>query len=97
MGKITCTAMSYCIIAVGLISTLIAELLKYKFKQNIYSIEVFQNILFAGILSATSSRQEFYKHLYFGSILLESNITAVTAYLIYHISNAYSLAHVVNI
>jgi len=79
-----------CLVGVG-----IAELLKFGFTgKHLSCSELFQNILFSGILATTSSLKPLlHAPISWQELLMISNVTATCVFLIYHISNAFSLAN----
>ena len=73
---------------------LIAQLLKAGLTgKNLTPVEVFQNIMLTGLLAATSSNQVLLQApATWTQVLMKSNLIAMIAFLVYHISNAFSLA-----
>ncbi|MFH1414975.1 MAG: hypothetical protein ABIH89_02680 [Elusimicrobiota bacterium] len=78
----------------GLVGAVIAELLKYRLtSKHLTPGEVFQNVMFSGLLAASSSSQVLLQApADWAQVMMKSNITASIAFLIYHAVNASSLA-----
>ena len=85
---------SFSFLGVGLAGALIAELLKSRLTgKHLTPVEVFQNILLAGLLAASSSRKELLQaSATWGQVLTVNHLTAALAFLMYHVFNACSLA-----
>jgi cyclic beta-1,2-glucan synthetase len=82
------------ILAVGVLGALIAECLKHQFTgKHLNSDEVFQNVLVAGLLAASSSRLELLQApTVWSNLLMINKLTATVAFLIYQIFNANAFA-----
>jgi len=82
------------ILVVGALGALIAECLKHQFTgKHLTPAEIFQNILVAGLLAASSSRLELLQAPTMWSHLLMINkLTATVAFLVYQIFNAHEFA-----
>lgn len=78
---------------VGLVGVLVAGFVKFTFTgRHLAPGEVFQNVLVAGLLAVSSSREELLQApAGWDQVFLTTNLTASLAFLIYHISNTCSL------
>ncbi|MFH1593880.1 MAG: hypothetical protein ABID09_04210 [Candidatus Omnitrophota bacterium] len=85
---------SFGFLVVGLIGALIAELLKFKIiGKHLTATEVFQNILLTGLLAASTSAMAIMQPpSAWTQVLMLHKAIATIAFLVYHISNARSLA-----
>jgi len=94
-GTVNCPRCSLGILFICLIGVGIAELLKFSFtNKHLSPAEIFQNIIFTGFLAATSSSQPLlHAAVTWRELLLANNVTVTIVFLIYHISNACSLAN----
>lgn len=81
-------------LAVGLMAAVIAQVLKYEFTgKGLTPVEVFQDVLVTGLLAASSSRLAILQApSTWNQVFMLSSIIAALTFLIYHVSNAYSLA-----
>jgi len=81
-------------LAVGLMGALVAELLKFRFTgKHLTPVEVFKNILLAGLLAGSSSCLGILQApSSWTQVLMLNKLIATLAFLIYHISNARTLA-----
>lgn len=89
------SGMNFGFLAVGLIGTAVACLLKYNITgENLSAVEVFQNFVISGMLAAASSGMELLQPpSSWVQMLMMTNFIAALAFIIYHASNARSLAH----
>ncbi len=84
---------NFSFLIIALMGVAIAEVLKSSHTaRHLTPTEVFQNILITGLLAAASNRQVLWQApSAWVNVLMISNLTAALVFLIYHISNAYSL------
>ncbi|MBU1862804.1 MAG: hypothetical protein KKH94_03965 [Candidatus Omnitrophica bacterium] len=84
---------SFSFLFIGLIGVLIAEVLKFQITgKHLTPAEVFQNMLFSGLLAAAASRQELLQApSSWQKLFMVSSLTAAVTFLIYHFFNMYSL------
>lgn len=81
-------SISFLLMAVG--GSIVAQLFKYGITgKNLTPLEIFQNILFTGLLAATSSNQVLLQPpASWTQVLMKSNLTATVAFLVYQGLNA---------
>ncbi|MDP3789450.1 MAG: hypothetical protein Q8R48_03500, partial [Candidatus Omnitrophota bacterium] len=87
-------SLNFNFLIIGLLGAVIAQILKFGLTgRHLTPLEIFQNILLTGLLAASSSRRELLEGpSSWLQVLMFSNIISTIAFLIYHISNARSLA-----
>ncbi|MBN1688999.1 MAG: hypothetical protein JW893_07860 [Candidatus Omnitrophica bacterium] len=86
--------LNFTFLAVALTGAVIAALLKYKHTgKHLSPSEIFQNVLITGLLAASSTKQDLLQApATWSQLFMIANLTATIVFLIYHISNACSLA-----
>ncbi|MFC2092011.1 hypothetical protein ACFLTD_04490, partial [Elusimicrobiota bacterium] len=94
MGTLSPAETIWNFLSIGLAGAIIAWLLKFAItRKHLTTAEIFQNIFLTGFLAVTSSNQVLLQApATWTQVLMKSNLTALIVFLIYHISNAGSLA-----